>query len=705
MSELFLELRMDELPASMVRPALEGLANGLVALIDGVPHGAVRTFATPRRLAVAIADVAPARAAVEREVTGPGADKSFDADGNPTAVGIAFAKGKGADPADLRVVEIPKRGKVVAVTLREGGERVVDLLRDGVAKLITGIPFAKSMVWGDGTLSFGRPLQGIVVVYDGAPVVGEAHGIAFSATSQGHRMSPDPFVVTSCDQWVEGMRARHVEPDLDARKARIRAILDAFVAELDADPIHEETLLEEVTHLVEWPVGVIGAFDEDLLTLPPRLLITSMKVNQRYFPVHVAGKLSHKFVVVSNNPFGDADLIAEGNARVLRARFYDARFFFAEDRKTPLAERSAKLSSMRWIRGLGTMADKVERLANLGAWLAPTVGADPDAVRRAATLCKLDLASLMVGEFPELQGHMGRLYAAAQGEDAAVSVAIEEHYLPRSADDGVAKSPAGVALALADRVDTLVGCFAVGLEPKGGGDAQGLRRAALGIVNTILEHKLRLDVRALFAAGVDAYGAQLHDASDADVALRFDKFLAARPSTDGLARTLAEFTLTRFKASRTGAGVSSDLVDAIFGARHDGAVDLLSYDRAVTALVQAAGTPDFPTILTTVKRVVNVAGDTTFARPDPATLEHDAERALLDAADAAAERVTASAEALDWAGAMHAMVGLAGPIEVFFTALMVNDPEEIVRTRRLGILGVVMTSFRQIADFSRISTR
>ena len=221
MSELFLELRMDELPASMVRPALEGLANGLRALIDGVPHGAVRTFATPRRLAVAISDVAPARAAVEREVTGPGADKSFDADGNPTAVGIAFAKGKGADPADLRVVEIPKRGKVVAVTLREGGERVVDLLRDGVAKLITGIPFAKSMVWGDGTLFFGRPLQGIVVVYDGAPVSGEAHGIAFSATSQGHRMSPDPFVVTSCDQWIEGMRARHVEPDLDARKARI----------------------------------------------------------------------------------------------------------------------------------------------------------------------------------------------------------------------------------------------------------------------------------------------------------------------------------------------------------------------------------------------------------------------------------------------------------------------------------------------------
>lgn len=701
--ELFISLLCEEIPASMVRPALDGLRDGLLGLLSGVTHGEVRVWSTPRRFAVAIADVAEGRPFVESVVTGPPADRAFDAEGNPSKSAIGFAASKGLPPSALHIVELPKRGKVAAVTVREGGERTVDLIRDGLAGVIEAVPFKKAMVWGEGGLTFGRPLHGIVALYGGQVIEGQAHGIAMSNVTQGHRLFREPFTVTGADDWVAKMRAHKVEPDLDARKARIAALLTEAATTLGADPIDEPALLEEVTHLVEWPVSVLGAFDEDLLQLPPRLLITAMKVHQRYFPVHAKGALTHRFVVISNNPVGDADTIAEGNARVLRARFYDARFFFAEDKTTTLQAHGASLAKMRWIRGLGTMADKQQRVAKGAASLAAWCGADPAVAERAGGLCKSDLTTQMVGEFPELQGHVGRLYAAAQGEDAAVAEAIEAHWFPRSASDGVALSPTGAAVALADRFDTLVGCFGIGLEPKGG-DPQGLRRAALGVVRTVLHHGLRGGLRSRIAPVVEAFGAFAAAAPEGFETWNKAMGNASLAQRTALVDALVAFCIARFKASKVAEGISPDMVDAVLDAS-GGEDDLVVLDAKLAALADVAASGDFPDILQTFKRVLNIAGDAQVGEPDPSAITEQVERDLLEATRAVTARVSASAEALDYRGALEAMLSLQAPVEAFFEGVMVQADDPSVRALRLGILLAVADVFRRVADFSRVSTR
>jgi glycyl-tRNA synthetase beta chain len=701
-AELFVELRCEELPARMVRPAVEGLKAWLLGLLEGVGHGRVSTWATPRRLAVAIEDVASGRPVVEREVTGPPAAAAFR-DGQPTDVALGFARSRGVDPSALRIVELPKRGPVVAASIREGGEQAVDLVRTGLGAVIEKIPFPKAMVWGTGGLAFGRPLHGIVALYGGRVIEGEAHGIRFGDTTVGHRLAPEPLRVTGSADWLAGMRERWVEPDFDVRRARIAGLLDEAAAELEADPIRDDALLEEVTNLVEWPVKVIGDFDADLLGLPPRLLVTSMRVHQRYFPVHRQGALTSRFVVISNNPVGKAALIAEGNARVLRARFHDARFFLAEDRHEPLAEHGAKLVQMRWIRGLGTMSDKQRRVAELARELAAWTGADPELAAEAGSLCKADLATQMVGEFPELQGHMGRLYAEHEGRPAAVATAIEEHYQPRFADDAVAATEVGATVALADRLDTLVGCFGIGMEPTGGGDPQGLRRAALGVARTVLAHGLRGSLRRRFADAIATFDAYAEANPDGFEAWR--KAAATRDPA-ALALALVEFTLARLKAQKVAEGVSPDVVDAVLAVSdHD--PDLVVVDRKLAALVAITGTPDFPVILTTFKRVLNITaaagGDIPPPAPSRATVA--AELDLLARADRVSDEVEAAADRLDHGAALAAILGLRPAVEAFFDAVLVNADDADVRALRLGILVKVADVFRRVADFSRISTR
>ncbi|MCB9663562.1 MAG: glycine--tRNA ligase subunit beta [Alphaproteobacteria bacterium] len=699
---LFVELRCEEIPAGMVRPALAGLRDGLLGLLGALEHGEVQTFATPRRLAVAIADVAARRPVERRQITGPPADRAFDAEGRPTPTGAGFAASKGLPVDALEIVELPKRGKVVAVTVEEGGETVHDLLAQGMAGVIERIPWKKSMVWGEGGLAFGRPLHGVLVVYDGALVPGEAHGLAFTDTTLGHRLFPEPLRVTGVEGWAEGLRARRVEPDLARRAAAIRALLDEAAATLGADPIHDEALAEEVLHLVEWPTPVLGSFDESLLELPPRLLVTAMKVHQRYFPVHREGTLTHHFVVVGNNPVADPAVIAEGNARVLRARFHDARFFLAEDRKRTLAEHGAKLATMRWIRGLGTMADKQARVATLAGRLAAWCGADPGHAARAGALCKADLPSQMVGEFPELQGHMGRLYATFGGEPPEVARAIEEHYLPAGADDEVPTSPAGVAVALADRLDTLVGCFGVGLEPTSGGDPQGLRRAALGVLRTVEALGLRGSVRELLAEALDGFEAAV--ASDTGDAVRFDAWIAGAAKRADVLDRLGAFFLARFKAAKVAEGFSPDVVEAVLGAEGapDDVVALASRLRAIAGL---AGTPGFPALLQTVKRVLNIGGAVPAEPHHASACTEDVERALLSAVREADADVAAALAALEDARALQRVLALQAPVEAFFEGVLVNADDPDVRALRLGILGEVARTFRRVADFSRITTR
>jgi len=701
-AEVFVELQHEELPASMVRPALEGLRTGLLDLLKGVEHGAVRTFATPRRLAVAVADVAQARPVTESLVTGPAADRAFQ-DGEPTRAALGFARGKGVDVSELKVVDGP-RGKVVAVEVRQGGERTADLLAAGLEGLVLGIPFAKSMTWDTGGVRFGRPLHRVNALYAGEVIAGAVGPLAAGNTTVGHRLSElGELTFAGSAEWLAGLRERRVEPDLEARKAKIAMLLAEAAETLQADPIDEPDLLEEVTHLVEWPVLVIGAFDEALLDLPPRLLVQSMKSHQRYFPVHRAGELTQHFVVIANNPWGDTALIAEGNARVLRARFHDARFFYTEDLEETLEAHGRQLERMQWIRGLGSMADKQARIADLAEDLAAFTGADPAAARRASALCKSDLTTQMVGEFPDLQGHMGRLYATAQGEPPAVAHAIEEHYLPRFSGDATAASDAGAAVALADRLDTLVGCFGVGITPTGGGDPQGLRRAASGLLAILEARGLRVDLHDLFRRALATFQHSARHGAE-----RFGRWSKVRGIEDeprdphALVDDLVQFTLTRFKAAAVAGGASADRVDAVIEV---GDPDPVVLSHKLAALEAIAGTDEFETVLVTFKRVLNITRGQVFPAPDPAILAELAEKALADAIARARSSVSEAAAALDFDGALAAMLGLQAPVADFFDAVLVDDPDPAVKARRMGLLLEAASEFRTLADFRRISTR
>ena len=680
--EVFVEVVCEELPAGMVRPALAALRDGVVGLLEGVETGRVETYSTPRRLAVSVAGVAPARPQVQRTVQGPPADRAFDAQGNPTAAGSGFARGKGVDPSALTIVDGPK-GKVVAVTIQEGGETAVSLLANGLDGVLRGIPFPKSMEWGHGRVRWGRPIHRVNVVYDGAVVAGRAVDLWFAAETVGHRLSDTPvFRFRGSADWLAGLRARGVEPDLDARKRTVETLLAQARAQTSADAIADEALIEEVLHLVEAPALVVAAFDDELLALPPRLLVETMKKNQRTFPLFRAGRLTSRFAVITNNPWGDVDEIARGNAAVVKARFDDARFFLKEDGRRRLEEHGQRLAQMRWIRDLGTMADKQARTASLATALAPLTGADPDIVARAGALSKCDLATQLVGEFPNLQGHVGKLYALGQNEPEAVAVAIEEGWMPRGADDRVAASPAGRALALADRLDTLVACFGIGLVPTGGGDPQGLRRAAQGVLRTLIEHGTRADLRELAAAA--------------------HRVLAASPlptPPESVVADVVEFVLTRFKATRE---VTGDLVDAVVAVSPPDPVVL---DAKVTALAALAGHAEFRAIMTTFKRVLNITRDQQASPPSMNQCTHDAERALLRAVDEVEDRVASAVAALDFRGALDHVLVLRGPVADLFDAVLVDSPDQAERAVRMGLLSRVARTFLTVADFSRISTR
>ncbi len=672
MHELFVAVRCEELPARFVEMAVAGLEKGLLDLLRGVERGAVRRWATPRRIAVAV-EVAEGRPAEEKLVTGPPEAAAFR-DGQPTRAALGFARGRGVDVADLEIVETPK-GRVVAARVRTGGERTVELVAAGLERAVLGIPFPKTMRWGDHRIAWARPIHGLVALYDGAVIPARIAHVEAGARTLGHRLSPGPFEVRDAASWVEGLRAHHVEPDREARRARILADLRREAAALGASVEAHLDLVDEVVDLVEWPVVVRATFDEALLELPPRLLVEAMKLHQRTFPLEADGRLLSSFLVVTNHPAAGepevAATIARGNARVVAARFDDARFFYAEDRKLPLAEHARGLADMRWIRKGGTMADKAERIAALARALAPLLGADPDHAETAGRLAKADLCTQMVGEFPELQGHVGRLLAEREGLPGAVALAIEEHYLPRFSGDALPTTPEGRAVALADRVDTLAGCFAQGLKPKGSADPLGLRRAAHGLALLVVDAGLRLDLAELLGMGAFEVGPDLVD-----------------------------FCLTRFRAQQLERH-PTDVVDAVLAT---GDRDLTALASRVEAMAELARSPEYAAIKTTFKRVMGLTKDHADPGFDPAALAEPAERALAAELERVAGEARALAEALDHRGALARLATLRPAVDRLFDEVfvMADDPE--VRRNRLGLLRAVADAFRAIADFTVLST-
>lgn len=691
MSELFLEIRCEELPARFLEPARTALDAGVRNLLKGIHHGGVHTWATPRRLAVSVFDVALHRPEEEKLITGPPAASGMK-DGKPTPAAEGFARKFGADPSALEVVDGPK-GQVLALRVRGGGEKTSDQVAAGLEAMILAIPFPKSMRWGSGRTRWGRPLHGVVALLGGQRIPATVAGLETVDWTIGHRLFPEAFQVAGSETWLEGLLHHKVEPDPDKRRQRIRGELAERAAELGCTLKEMPDLLAEVVNLVEWPVVVVGTIDESLLALPPRLLVESMKVHQRVFPLFRDGRLHHDYLVVTNNPHAiSADVaatISEGNTRVLAARFYDARHFYAEDKKHRLEARWPTLEGMGWIRKGGTMADKGKRLVALSGRLASAFGADPDAVRRAALLAKCDLATLMVGEFPELQGHVGRLLAAHQGEPETVSLAIEEHYLPRFAGDAPPSTAEGRALAAADRLDTLVGCFALDHKPKGSADPLGLRRAANGLLQLLEDARVRQPLSALFEEALRVW----RSPDDPETA-------ALGPADATLTAELVEFTLTRLRAQLQELA-PTEFVDAVFAS---GDKDALALRARLMALHALSRSDSFGPLKSTFKRVMGLTRDHGDPSYDLATLDTAAERALHDAISTIAPRASALAETLAYDEALALLATLKAPVDQLFDAVMVMCEDATLRRNRLGLLRATADAFRRVADFTHLSS-
>ena len=679
MTDFLLELRSEEIPARMQAGARENLAKLFTAELAkaGLSAGEIVTYAGPRRLALIAKGLPSATEAVSEEVKGPRASA-------PPQALEGFLRKTG-----LSREQLTERDGVLFAITEKPGRATAEVLAEAIPAIVRAFPWPKSMRWGAESAStesmrWVRPLHAIVALFGGEVVPFAIAGITSGNVTRGHRFhAPTEIVLTGADTYVEQLRAAKVLVDQDERAAIIRERASALAAEAGLELVEDEGLVAENAGLTEWPVPLLGRFDEAYLDVPPEVIQLTARVNQKYFVCRSGdGKLANAFVCTANIEATDGGAkIVEGNGKVLAARLSDARFFYETDLKTKLDDLRPKLEKIVFHEKLGTVADKVERVAKLAEWLASegiVPNCDPALARRAAELAKADLVTGMVGEFPELQGLMGGYYAAAQGEDPRVAEAVRDHYKPVGQGDDVPTAPVTVAVALADKLDSVAQFFMVGLKPSGSKDPFALRRAALGIASTIQQNGLRLP---FYAASIRAMGNVDHGSTE-----------------------MMDFIIDRLKVQQREAGVRHDLIDAVFAlGGEDDLVRLLARVRALQAFVT---TDDGTNLLAGYKRAANilkkegVEGDQAWTAPTY-TLE-PAEADLIAALDAAEPKAAQAVKAEDFEAAMAALASLRAPIDRFFDDVTVNDADPAKRTARLALLARVRAAVHTVADFSRI---
>jgi glycyl-tRNA synthetase beta chain len=678
MADFLLELLSEEIPARMQGRARNDLARLFAELTAaaGLETGAIDVHSTPRRLVLIARDVAPATQSAREEIKGPRVNA-------PAQALEGFLKKTGLTRDRLE----DRDGVLFAVIEREG-RPAADVLAEAVARIVADFSWPKSMRWGDGGLRWVRPLHGIVALLGEDIVPIEVQGIASGATTVGHRFHhPGPITIGGAQDYVEKLRACHVIVDQDERERLIRDGAAEAAEAAGLTLVADEGLVVENAGLTEWPVPLLGRFDPEFLDVPREAIVLTMRTNQKYFAcTNDEGLLAPAFVCVANIDANDGGkAIAEGNARVLAARLSDARFFWEQDLKVPLDEQAAKLGGIVFHEKLGTVADKVERVAKLARWLVEEAiikGADADQVERAARLAKADLVTGMVGEFPELQGIIGGYLAEAQREPKSVADAIRDHY----ATPG---EPASAAVALADKLDTICAFFAVALKPTGSKDPFALRRAALGSIDIILRNRLRLNLtQAVRGALANSAG----QSKDNGAAHRLDK----------TAPEILDFFADRLKVQQREAGVRHDLIDAVFAlGGEDDLVRLLARVNALQAFVETGEGRD---LLAGYKRAANILKKEKWDRTDASGGSDLAaqEKALIAALDQAEPKAAAAIEKEDFTGAMAALASLRKPIDDFFDQVTVNDPDKIKRERRLNLLARFRDAVSRVADFSKI---
>jgi glycyl-tRNA synthetase beta chain len=719
MADFLLELLSEEIPARMQAGARNEIARLFAECTGaaGLATGPIDAFSTPRRLVLIARDVAQETEAAREEIKGPRTSAPPQAlDGFLRKTGLTREQLQERDGVYFAVIERPGRG-------------AAEILGETVRRIVTDFSWPKSMRWGSGSLRWVRPLHGIVAMLGEEIVPVEVDGIVAGAATVGHRFHHrGAITVGGAADYMEKMRACHVIVDQQERERTIREAAEEAARKAGLSLLMDEGLVVENAGLTEWPVTLLGEFDEDFLDVPREVIVLTMRTNQKYFACTASdGGLAPAFVCVANLAARDGGAaIVEGNRRVLAARLADARFFWEQDLKVPLDEQAAKLGGIVFHEKLGTVADRVERVAKLALWLAENgvVEADAGQVERAVRLAKADLVSGMVGEFPELQGVIGGYLAEAQGEPRAVAEAIRDHYKPVGQGDEVPSAPTTVAVALADKLDTICAFFGIDQKPTGSKDPFALRRAAIASIELIIRNGLRLSLTEAIRGALAIRAGQT---SEADSAHRLDR----------TAPEVLEFFADRLKVQQREAGVRHDLIDAVFSlGGEDDLVRLLSRVRALQSFVETGEGAD---LLTAYKRAANILKKENWTGPqvmssreeqgvpqtgeeDPLVLVDDPilgeaiaamasgeagadlpqEKALIAALDAAEPKAAAAIEKEDFTAAMAALASLRKPIDDFFDHVTVNDPDAAKRERRLNLLMRFRDAVNQVADFSRI---
>lgn len=684
---LAFEIGTEEIPAFDLAGAVKQLSTMVPSLLDdaAIPHGAVKIFSSPRRLIV-IAEEIPEATEEKNEVfKGPSAKIAFDAEGNPTKAAQGFARGKGVDPSSLVVED----GYVYART-HTPSVNVASLLSSVLDKIIHGLSWPRSQRWGVQSEYFTRPVRWIVALFGSEVIDFTFAGLVAGRTTYGHRfLAPGPFEVADADSLVDVVRSASVVPSEAEREQVIREGVAKVEAETGFTAVLHPKTLVEVINLAEYPTVLVGTFDEEFLKVPEEIIVDAMLVHQRYFPLYDKdGKLTNRFIVVSNGDPACAETIIDGNERVVRARLYDAKFFYDEDLKQPLESYVDRLGEVVFQEKLGTMLDKTNRIQRLADHLAEDAGLagqDLSDVERAARLCKADLVTSAVVEFTSVQGVMGSYYAAASGETDQVAQAIEQHYRPRFAGDEAPDTVVGKIVAIADKLDTVCGLFAVGQGPTGSSDPFALRRSAIGIVAMLSgDNAVEVSLVAAIDAALASYAQQ---------GIEFD--------VDAARRDVIEFFITRTKVMMRDAGNSIDAIDAVLSAGIQEPVELINRVSALEA-ARSEQPEVFEDLATAYARANNLC-DSELGTEVNEGLLSEVEQALVHAVGLAESNVASALENNNYAAALAELAALRKPIDLFFENTMVMDEDQALRENRLRLLNSFVAVFANVADFALLS--
>ena len=706
--DFLVEIGTEELPPRALPVLEQAFMAGVTAGLDkaALGHGEITAFATPRRLAVLVKRLAAQQPQQNLKRRGPPVSAAFDAAGAPSRAALAFAESCGTSVEALQRLEEGK-GSFLYFVGTKSGAPAIELLPAVVQTALDQLPIARRMHWGEGEAMFVRPVHWVVMLFGKQVVPATLLDTAAGRHTRGHRFhAPRPLALSSPGVYERTLRERgYVLADFAARRERIRAEVTAAATALSGRALIGAALLDEVTALTEWPVALAGRFEARFLSLPREVLISTLEHHQRYFPVEDAeGRLLPAFITVSNIESREPDTVRAGNERVVRPRLADAAFFFEQDRRQPLAARCAALDTVTFQGRLGSLGDKSRRVRALAGELSSSSGGTRENAERAALLAKCDLLTAMVGEFPELQGVMGSYYAQADGEPAEVAAAIREHYLPRAAGDALPASRTGLAVAIADKLDTLAGIFAIGEKPTGTKDPFGLRRAALGVQRILIEKGLDLDLQGHIERAVALVRTDIER-----IRASAGAPVAAQPAT---AREIYDFLMERLRAyylegSRVApvagrAAVTTEMFDAVLAARPASPLD---FDARLKALSTFLELPEAQSLTAANKRIANIlrkANATAAGEVEVRALKEPAEVRLFDAMRGLRDSVASATARHEYAGALGRLAQLRPAIDAFFDQVMVMDENPQLRSNRLNLLAQLQGLFAGVADLSRL---